>query len=197
METTEIAAVAADETVGKSRPEPQIEAEGAERDLAAEFEELIRGEYKDAFAARVKGILVKRFRERTREPEIPAEKDTGAGTPEVRISDAELEELKGDYPDFDLEKEYADPAFERLITAGVDLRTAYEVTHRDSVLPKGLRAAIEDETRRIWQELRSASQRISESSRAVTPARVSLAADTRSQREALERRALKGEKIIL
>lgn len=197
MEKTEIAAIAAEETAGIERPESQIEAEGAERDLAAEFEELIRGEYKDVFAARVKGILVKRFRERTREPEIPAKRDAGAGTPAAAVTDAELEELQEDYPDFDLEKERADPAFERLIAAGVDLRTAYEVTHRDSVLPKALRAAVEGETRRIWQELRSASQRISESSRADAPARPGSAAGTRSQREALERRALKGEKIVL
>ena len=73
METTDIAVnTAEDERDGV--PESQIDAEVAGRDLAAEFEELIRGEYKDVFAARVKGILVKRFRERTRE--VP--QNTGA-----------------------------------------------------------------------------------------------------------------------
>ena len=57
-----------------------------------------------------------------------------------------------DYPEFDLEKESADPAFMRLIDAGVDLRTAYEVTHRDTVFPAALRAALEQETRRLLQQ---------------------------------------------
>ena len=102
-----------------------------------------------------------------------------------------------DYPEFDLEKESADPAFMRLIDAGVDLRTAYEVTHRDTVFPAALRAALEQETRRLLQQHGSAAQRISEGSRAASVARASYAADTRSAREALERRAMKGEKIIL
>lgn len=199
METTDIAAVAAENTGNEAVLDSQIETEGAARDLTAEFEELIRGEYKDAFTARVKGILVKRFREKTKdEPENNSGREhTDGGTPVSEALIAEAEELKLEYPVFDLEKEKADPAFSRLIAAGVDLRTAYEVTHRDTVFPERLRAAVEGETRRVWQELHSASQRISESSRTASPARVSFAADTRSAREALERRALKGEKIIL
>lgn len=196
METTDIAV----NTAGNERDDildPQIDAEGAERDLAAEFEELIRGEYKDVFAARVKGILVKRFRERTKDmPASTGNESEGRTTAEPDL-EAEAGELMRDYPEFDLEKERADPSFMRLVAAGVDLRTAYEVTHRDTVFPAALRAALEEETRRLIQEHGSAAQRISEGSRTSAVARASYAADTRSAREALEKRAMKGEKIIL
>lgn len=189
METTDIAVISAENDGASDIPQTPSEPADAPRDLEAEFEELIRGEFKDAFAARVKGILLKRFRERER-------REPAAARPEAELA-AESEEVTRDYPSFDLEKERADPLFARLVEAGVDLRTAYEVTHRDSVFPVALRAALEEQTALIMQERGSAAQRISEGSRAAAVASPRLSADTRSAREALERRAMKGERIIL
>ncbi|MBQ6553172.1 MAG: hypothetical protein IJL83_06125, partial [Clostridia bacterium] len=46
---------------------------------------------------------------------------------------AEAGELAKDYPAFDLAAAAKEPAFGRLLRAGVDLRTAYEATHMPQV----------------------------------------------------------------
>ena len=38
------------------------------------------------------------------------------------------------YPDFDWKRELASPQFGRLVTAGVDGQTAYEIVHRQELL---------------------------------------------------------------
>ncbi len=48
---------------------------------------------------------------------------------------AQGEELKGVFPDFDLRNELqGNKLFPQLLLAGVDLRTAYEVVHKDEIL---------------------------------------------------------------
>lgn len=202
MEKTNIAVntvgTTAAEANGRAVPESHIDAEGAERDLAAEFEELIRGEYKDVFAARVKSILVRRFRERARDAEpIPEDRAEDRAESAALPDSSEIEALRRDYPEFELEAERADPNFMRLISVGADLRTAYEFTHRDTLMPRILNAALEAELLRSAAESGSAAQRISEGSRNAGSAPLSVDTASRSAREALERRALRGEKIIL
>lgn len=207
MEKTDIAvytagadaeAKAEAEANGRAVPESHIDAEGAERDLAAEFEELIRGEYKDVFAARVKSILIRRFRERAKDAEtIPDEGERG-GAESAPIPDgSEIEALMKDYPEFKPETELADPTITRLLTLGADLRTAYEFTHRDTLMPRALNAALEAELLRAAVGSGSAAERISERSRNAGSVGLSVDTASRSAREALERRALRGEKIIL
>ena len=208
MEKTEIAVETVEETAaekpategiaaanGRAVPECKIGAEGAGRDLAAEFEELIRGEYRDVFAARVKSILIRRFRERARDggavPDTAGEASAAAPIP----AESEIEALVRDYPDFSLETEAADPTFGRLLAAGADLRTAYEFTHRDTLMPRALRSALEAELARLGPG--SAAERISEGSMGSTAAPLGVGTASRAAREALERRALRGEKIIL
>ena len=211
MEKTEIAVETVEETAaekpategiaaanGRAVPECKIGAEGAGRDLAAEFEELIRGEYKDVFAARVKSILIRRFRERTRDGEAAPDAADGRGAEALPTpSESEIEALVRDYPDFSLETEAADPTFGRLMAAGADLRTAYEFTHRDTLMPRALRSALEAELARIGGEPGSAAERISEGSLGSAAAPLGTDTASRAAREALERRALRGEKIIL
>lgn len=43
------------------------------------------------------------------------------------------DELKRDYPGFDLASVAKEPAFQRLLRGGADLRSAYEATHMDAV----------------------------------------------------------------
>ncbi|MBQ3100414.1 MAG: hypothetical protein IJC50_05430 [Clostridia bacterium] len=202
METTDIAVKTVEETAaekdtGRAVPESQIEAEGAERDLAAEFEELIRGEYKDVFAARVKSILVRRFRDRTKNAATGPEDRAEGRAESAAVDESEIEALRRDYPEFELENESADPNFSRLLSLGADLRTAYEFVHRDTLMPRALNAALEAELLRSAAESGSAAQRISEGSRNAGSAVLSVDTASRSAREALERRALRGEKIIL
>ncbi len=47
---------------------------------------------------------------------------------------SEAESLKEIYPDFDLKKESSNPRFTSLLTAGADLKLAYESVHHDEIL---------------------------------------------------------------
>ena len=49
--------------------------------------------------------------------------------------------LRGIYPDFDLKRELSDPSMRVLLGAGVPLRTAFEVTHLESILGSAMRYA--------------------------------------------------------
>lgn len=51
------------------------------------------------------------------------------------------DQLKTEYPDFDLSTEMRDERFMRLITNNVDVRTAYEVCHRDRFLKQAAQKA--------------------------------------------------------
>lgn len=192
-----------------------INSNGEEEDalLEKEFEDLIRGKYKSAFAKRTKAILARRFREKTAEPEQTAseEKEIGKGEADgfrateraARIYagwEREAEKLKKEYPGFDLRTEAKNPAFVGLLRGGAGLREAYEVTHRSSLMPERLRRAVAQETLRILNEEAARAGRPDEhGSGAVSSSvtRRSVASLSRGEREELEKRALRGEHIVL
>lgn len=186
-------------------------------DRAAEFDRLIKSDYKDLFDSRVQGIIDKRFKEtKTLETqlgsispvlEMVANKygvepgDFESLTKAIEDDDAYWEELADEegltveqykykqklerenaqynrmiqeqkmhqqteqiyqgwveaskevqaaYPDFNLETECNNKGFVDLISRGVDLKTAYEVTHMDDIknsIAKSTKAATADTIR--------------------------------------------------
>ena len=102
-----------------------------------DFAELIRGRYKAQFDARVQKILDGRLRGLRQEnarlrQETQAQRERQAGAL-LRLQ-AEEERIRQVYPDFDWKRELASPQFGRLVTAGVDGQTAYEIVHRQELL---------------------------------------------------------------
>lgn len=54
----------------------------------------------------------------------------------------QAQELKGIYPDFDLDRESeANPLFRKLCALGIPLRNAYESTHMEEIMAKGMQYA--------------------------------------------------------
>ena len=101
------------------------------------FSALIRGQYKEQFDARVQKILDGRLRGLRQEnarlrQEVQARRESQAGA--VLRLQAEEGRIRQVYPDFDWRREMASPRFGRLVTAGVDGRTAYEIVHRQELL---------------------------------------------------------------
>jgi len=205
-EKTEIKATEADEKDVK---------ETAGRDLDAEFAELIRGEYKAAFNAKVKEILVRRFRGRAEAANgdngekagcarhddenaadgapLPAGQSGGAAA----VDPAEAAKLARLYPETDVAAAIADPEIVRLRAAGLTLREAYEFANREELAGSMVRQAENAAYERARSEL-IAGGRLSEAQR--TGGSVALSGVERltlAEREALERRALQGEKIVL
>lgn len=188
---------------GQATPDAQV-GEEKPRDLAADFEALIRGEYKDQYNKRVQDTVRRRMKG-TQETvdkynatvpllellgskygttDIAAltkavEEDAGLWEQEasergmsaeqlrmqkklerdVRMMEQrqaedqrqqayrqlvrQTEELKNVYPDFDLDTELQNPGFTKLLSAGIDPKTAFEVVHKDEIIPAAMQWAVQ------------------------------------------------------
>lgn len=61
----------------------------------------------------------------------------------------QADNAKSVYPSFDLEEEMQNPAFINLLRSNVDVKTAYEVIHKDEIIP----AAMQFTARKVEQQL--------------------------------------------
>lgn len=74
------------------------------------------------------------------------------------------EQLKQLYPGFDLMAELQNPAFMRLTSpgAGVDVKTAYEVIHKDEIMQQGMAYAAQQGAQRVARAVQSQQSRPTE-----------------------------------
>ena len=235
------------------------------QDRNAEFEKLIKGEYKDAFDRRVQSIINGRFKE-TRSLQEQIQKSNpvfdilaqkyGTKADDIdgilkaledddayyeqealekgvtveqlkamrklerenemlRHSQQEREQqervrrdledwsrqgeqLKGIYPNFDLRAELDNPQFFSLLHNGVDVRTAYEVIHRDEVLGGAMQYAAQTAAKKVADSVAANSRRPVENavtSQGAVTSKIDVRKLTKAQCEEYERRAARGEKI--
>ena len=138
------------------------------------FSALIRGQYKEQFDARVQKILDGRLRGLRQEnarlrQEVQARRESQAGA--VLRLQAEEGRIRQVYPDFDWRREMASPRFGRLVTAGVDGRTAYEIAHRQELLKAAMGYAAAQARSQMARSIASGGGRAAENrgdSRSVT-----------------------------
>jgi len=100
------------------------------------------------------------------------------------------------YPDFDLQREMRNPRFMRLIDAGLSVRESYEVLHRDDLLKHAVTLAAQKARQETYQSLAARKSRVEEngaSSALVT--RKNPASMSKSQREQIAKRVMRGEKV--
>ena len=151
---------------------PEALAEQAEP--REEVQRLIHGKYREAYVEHVGRLLAAQAQDFRR---YQAYRDLRR----------EAEALEREYPEFRLEPELGDPRLVRLLDAGVDLRTAYEVLHRKE-LDRAKEARSRSEAHPLENGLAGASQA------AVT--RPDPKALTAKERRQLRRRAARGEEIV-
>ena len=154
-----------------------------------DFAELIRGRYKAQFDARVQKILDGRLRGETEE-----RRQAQAGAL-LRLQ-AEEGRIRQVYPDFDWQRELASPQFGRLVTAGVDGQTAYELVHRQELLKAAMHYAAAQTRSEMARAIASGGSRAAENrggSRTVT--RSDPRSLTSRELAAIRRRVQDGEKI--
>lgn len=164
-----------------------------------DFAELIRGRYKAQFDARVQKILDGRLRglrqenaRLRRETEERRQAQAGAL---LRLQ-AEEERIRQVYPDFDWKRELTSPQFGRLVTAGVDGQTAYEIVHRQELLKAAMHYAAAQTRSEMARAIASGGSRAAENrggSRTVT--RSNPRSLTSRELAAIRRRVQDGEKI--
>lgn len=201
----------------------------------AEFENLIRGEYKREFEKRVQKIIDKRFRDmRLLKEQLAKTKpimdalyekygETDAGKLVQMLKDdaegklagitdrrrsavmkamkwrAQADELKKMNPEFNLENEMKSAAFKNLLKAGVDMESAYRAMHQDEILDMAVRYAAQaarDQTMRNMRRHMSRPEENGAGGRGgAKMAPLSVNNMTRAEREEIEKRCARGEKV--
>ena len=143
----------------------QLFAGEPQEEPGEEFEELIRGRYKEQFDSRVQKILEGRLKNLRQENERLRESSEGSRKQALqRIGALEnaAESIRAEYPGFDWQKEMRDPTFGALIVAGIDGRTAYEMVHRDDLRRSAAEDAARTATERVTRSIASGGGRVEE-----------------------------------
>ncbi|MBR3928473.1 MAG: hypothetical protein IKJ65_05660 [Clostridia bacterium] len=215
--------------------EPQDNEKADQR--KAYFENLIRGEYKQAFDQRVQKIIDKRFRDmrilkeqaakikpvldalsekygeadaeklvRILKDEAPqfrsglAERQKAAFAKAMKWRE-DAEQLRQMSPEFDLAGEMKNAAFTSLLKAGVDMKTAYRAMHQDEILNSAVKYAAEKARDQTMKEMRMHASRPEENGAGgrggAKMAPLGVNSMTRAEREEIERRCARGEKVYL
>ena len=179
------------------------ESETSTPDAGAEFEQLIKGKYKQQYDQRVQETLRKRLKNAKDAEDtlnglaqkygITVEEIANLAKPAQMPLD--IDEARRFYPGFNMAQEMKNPQFKRLLESGVDVRTAFEVVHRDQIIPAAMQAA----ARAVERKLTGAGvTRVAEGAMekgAAAVVKTDVSAMTRQDRLDIIRRAQKGEKI--
>ena len=150
--------------------------------LDLDFEELIKGPYKDAFAQKVQSIINKRFKKQ-KQAESKAENVTAPSAEVTQNGATSFAE--------------EDPAYTNLLKAGVDPDTAYKVLHLTEFMDSSMRYGAELAAKQVADSIRQKAARPTESalSQKVFVAKTSVTALTPQKRRELAQKALMGEEI--
>lgn len=108
------------------------------------------------------------------------------------------EELKAIYPNFNLGEELANASFGRLVANGIDVKTAYEVVHKDEILAGGMEYAVKQTKEKISKAIQSGSRPQENglsSQSATSPGELDVSKLSLAQIKEITARAQKGERI--
>lgn len=110
----------------------------------------------------------------------------------------QAEGVKQVYPSFDLAAELQNEQFRALLRSNVPVQTAFEVVHKDEILPAAMQFTAQQVTRKVANSVRAGQKRPAEGamkgqSTSITKSDVSQL--TKADREEIARRVARGEKI--
>lgn len=114
--------------------------------------------------------------------------------------EAKAQEVRNTYPNFDLRTELQNPQFNRLVSNGIDLQTAYQVIHQADLMQTAMEQAAREAAAKQAANVEMRSQRPSEngmSSQSGVVVKTDVSKLTRKDREELAKRARRGEHITL
>ena len=108
------------------------------------------------------------------------------------------EEVKQIYPDFDLQTELQNEEFFRLLNSNIPVRTAFEVIHRDEILPAAMQYTAKQVEQKVANNIRSGKSRPAEGAMG-NQASVQYKSDVSQLTDAdmreINRRVMRGERI--
>lgn len=111
----------------------------------------------------------------------------------------EAEQTKSVYPTFNLQEEMQNPQFRQLLQSNVPVRTAFEVIHKDEIIPAAMQYTAKTVEQKLTNKLvangaRPAENGSSGQSTVITKSDVSQL--TKEDRQEIARRVARGEKIV-
>lgn len=111
---------------------------------------------------------------------------------------AESESTKQVYPSFDLRAEMQNPKFQELLRSNIDVRTAYEVIHKDDIIAGAMQFTAKKVEQNLTNKIIANGARPSEngnSSQGASVTKSDVSALTKADRAEIARRVARGEKI--
>jgi len=105
---------------------------------------------------------------------------------------------KNVYPSFDLRTEMANPKFLELLRANVDVRTAYEVVHKDEIIPAAMQFTAQAVGQKLTNSVIAGRARPSEngiSTQSAAQVKSDVSQLTKADRAEVMRRVARGDKI--
>lgn len=112
----------------------------------------------------------------------------------------EAEKTKKVYPSFNLDKEFENPVFRRLLSAGVPVISAYELIHRDEVNSILIEKAVRQAEKRIASAVSSGTRVPDENGSRPSAATVSTVDPrnlTKAERKSIREKVRRGESVYL
>lgn len=112
---------------------------------------------------------------------------------------AQAEETRELYPGFDLSAEMGNPKFLDLLSARVDVRTAYEVLHKEELIPSLMAYTAQEVERRLMGKLAAGALRPQENgsgSQGAALSRVDVSRMSKKDRQEVIRRVQRGERVV-
>lgn len=110
----------------------------------------------------------------------------------------ESEAVKSVYPSFDLRTELQNPRFTDLLRSNVDVRTAYEVLHKDEIIPAAMQFTAKTVEQKLTNKIIANGARPTEngnSSQSAAVVKSDVSQLTKADRAEINRRVARGEKI--
>nr|DAH69931.1 MAG TPA: hypothetical protein [Caudoviricetes sp.] len=102
------------------------------------------------------------------------------------------------YPQFRLEEELGNEQFLRLMRSGVDVKTAYEVVHKDEIIPAAMQLAAKTAEQKVVNKIRAGGARPMENGvqdQSASLVKPDVSQLSKADRAEIIRRAERGEKI--
>lgn len=118
-----------------------------------------------------------------------------------RLSAAWLRQAEGAkqvYPSLDLKAELSNPQFADLLRAGIDVRTAYEVIHKDEIIPAAMQYAAKEVETKVVNSIMAGGKRPAENgagSQASALHKNDVSQLNKADMAEIARRVARGEKI--
>lgn len=111
----------------------------------------------------------------------------------------QADQVKQVYPGFDLEAEMQDENFRSLLRSNVPIKTAYEVIHKDEILPAAMQFTAQKVSEKITNSIKAGQNRPAEGAmggRSSVVVKSDVSQLTKADRDEIDRRVARGERIV-